>query len=296
MVKKQVTIGFYDIFEEIDNGKIDNDKRDWYRALINIKDHLINNNNIAVENQITNDELKEYTVHHMLDTLNFKGMIDILNGKEKRTIGDCQFRDLVNDYFEKRTLDNHIYLMKSEQINGSDIINKPVFYKKIGDNYEETTDITDRNNLISELTNKIISIYKINTNINISNKFGLISSKFKRSEEIREFKVRDKIVSKNKIGSIIRGTFDENKNLLISLSENAFGKNIYKTIDYIIKDETSDNKDKKAYITGALPTLVEILLRHINKKNTEVMYFLTMEEFDLYRKYIEKTAKPNWKN
>ena len=67
-----------------------------------------------------------------------------------------------------------------------------------------------------------------------------------------------------------------------------------KNMDYIIKDDISGSKDKKPYITGALPTLVEILLRHTNEKNTEITYFLTMDEFDFYRKNIEETAKKNW--
>lgn len=97
---------------------------------------------------------------------------------------------------------------------------------------------------------------------------------------------------------------------MVYLSENAFGKNIYKNLDnsqvykMILKSEIKDKFKSEpppnarhpleSYITGALPTLVEILLRHTNETKPEIMYFLTMDEFDFYRKNVEETAKKNW--
>ena len=53
-------------------------------------------------------------------------------------------------------------------------------------------------------------------------------------------------------------------------------------------------ENDQAAITGALPTLVEMLLRHINDTYTNNLSFLNIEMFDLFRKYTEKSAIKNW--
>jgi len=61
-----------------------------------------------------------------------------------------------------------------------------------------------------------------------------------------------------------------------------------------IKTFTFSKENDQASITGALPTLVEILVRHRNDTYTNTVSFLNIETFDLFRKYTEKSAIKNW--
>ena len=148
----------------------------------------------------------------------------------------------------------------------------------------------------------------------VDNIFGLINSKFKRGIETREFKVREKDVSKNKVGSIIRGTFEKNdqlineitKELNIKYVSNAKNKKETTTTLNVDKNENeneNENENKtftlteendQASITGALPTLVEMLIRYKNDTYKNTVSFLNIETFDFFRKYTEQTAIKNW--
>ena len=85
------------------------------------------------------------------------------------------------------------------------------------------------------------------------------------------FKIREKNVAKNKKGSIIRGTIDKNEYII---------KNI--DMENEIKEIRKDIVEKEPYITAALPTLIEILLRY--KNEYKVGSFLSIDEFYQFSK------------
>jgi len=202
----------------------------------------------------------------------------------------------------------YIYILKSHIKDGSEVTNKPDFFMENDSKWiNDGIDIEITKELIQELAHKLSSVFKDRP---IDNTFGLINTKFKRGIEIQEFKVREKDVSKNKVGSIIRGTFAQNDQLINDITKELNIKYISKAIDdnkqatklNIDKNENENGiktftflkENDKASVTGALPTLVEMLVRHRNDTNTNNVSFLNVEMFDLFRKYKEKSAIKNW--
>ena len=283
------------------------DKHDWYNALKYIKTHLLN------EVKIDEDTLRKYTTYHALDTLNYIDIVQLLNSNSyaQLTIMDDGFMKYIKQYFEERTLYignvNYIYILKSVATDGSDTINIPTFFMKRGgvwSNNDINIDLSKE--LIQQLAVKISSEFNARP---VDNIFGLINSKFKRGIEEREFKIREKSVSKNKIGSIVRGTFDKNEQLINEIMrelkikyKNAAIRNNKEYTKFNVgkkKEEGYDiftllDNNDQASITGALPTLIEILLRHRDDKYRNTTSFLNIESFDLFRKYKERSAIKNW--
>jgi len=288
---------------------INADKRDWFDALKYIKRHLIDDVKIA-ENLI-----QRYAVYHMLDTLNSIDILKLLNSdlySQITTTTDDNFVKYTKQYFDLRTLygDNnieYIYILNSISNDDTDTTNKPMFFMKNDGKWSsDVIDVVIREELIQELVTEISSEFKDRP---VDNIFGLINSKFKRGIELREFKVREKDVSKNKVGSIVRGTYETNHQIINEITKEL--KISYKSIvtknnkennilnigkknENGIEVFTFLNNNYKAAITGALPTLIEILLRYRNDTHKETMSFLNIESFDLFRKYKEMSAKQNW--
>jgi hypothetical protein len=298
-------------YEEVfgnDAGPTKPDKRDWFDALKYIKKHLLDD--VKIEEKY----IKKYTVYHMLDTLNSSDIIKLLNSElyKKTTTLDDNCVNYIKQYFGDRILlvDNieYIYLLKSYTKDGTEATNKPIFLmEKYGKWINNGIDIEITKELIQNLARNLSSEFKGRP---ADNTFGLINSKFKRGTEIREFKIREKDVSKNKVGSIIRGTFDKNDQLINDITKELNIKYISEATknDKVavilnvgkyenengIKTFTFSKENDQAAITGALPTLVEILVRHRNDTYTNTVSFLNIETFDLFRKYTENSAIKNW--
>jgi len=288
---------------------IKTDKRDWYDALNYIKDHLI------FDVKIDENTLQKYTVYHMLDTLNCIDTIKFLNSDSYAqiiTTSDDNFIKYIKKYFELRTLygdDNreYIYLLESVATDGTDTVHKPIFVTKNDGKWSsDEIDIETFKELKQELASELSLVFKERV---INNIFGLINSKYKRGHEMREFKVREKDVSKNKVGSIIRGTFDKNEQLINEIAKelkityrSVATKNNkeYKLLNIGKKQDGDTNtftfllNNDQAAITGALPTLIEMLTRHVNDTHKDSISFLNIESFDLFRKYKELSAIKNW--
>ena len=284
------------------------DKYDWFDALTYIKEHLLN------DVKINEESLQKYAVYHALDILNSVDIVQLLNSKlytQTRTFDENGIK-YMKQYFEDRTLDvgniEYIYIMKSVSKDKSDeVINTPIFLMKNGGKWSDSEiNIDLSKDLITELARKLSLEFNGRP---VDNRFGFIYSKFKRGVEEREFKTREKDVSKNKIGSIIRGTIDIKKELInditkelkITYNNKATSNNKEYTKLNVLKKEENGNiiftlsvNNNQAAITGALPTLIEMLVRHRNDTYKKTMSFLNIESFDLYRKYKENSAIKNW--
>jgi len=297
---------YEDVFENSPK-PINTDKRDWFDALKYIKEHLLN------DVKIDENSLRKYTVYHMLDTLSYTDIIKLLNSDlyTQITTIDDNFIKYIKQYFDLRTIngDNreYIYLLKPVATDDTDAIHKPIFLmENEGKWSNDEMDVEIAKELNQELAHEISSVFKERP---IDNIFGLINSKFKRGHEIREFKVREKDVSKNKVGSIIRGTFGKNEQLINEITKEL--KITYRSIaiknnkelkilNVGKKNDDGNNiftflgNNDQASITGALPTLIEMLVRHKNDTHKDTMSFLNIESFDLFRKYKEMSAVKNW--
>jgi len=307
-IYNNMKMSYEDVFEN-DTKHVNRDKRDWFDALKYIKEHLLN------DVKIDENVLQKYTVYHLLDTLNSDDIIKLLNSdlySQIITTTDDNFNKYVKQYFDLRTLygDNdreYIYILKSVENDGTDTTNKPLFLMKNDGKWSnDEIDIVIAKELNQELALEISLTLKERP---IDNIFGLINSKFKRGIEVREFKVREKDVSKNKVGSIVRGTFDKNEQLINEFTKDlkikyrsiATKNNKEHKILNISKKEEDGNiiitflgSNDQASITGALPTLIEILVRHRNDTHNDTVSFLNIESFDFFRKYKEKSAIKNW--
>ena len=292
------------------------DKRDWFDALKYIKPHLIN------DVKISEEKLKEYTVYHMLDTLNSTDIIQLLNSElytnKKTNISDNKFVEYINNYFGERTLSvgatDFIYLLNSKTKDGTESVNKPIYLIKDDKWITYDKDIETLNKMLEKLAEKMLAVFgNVAEGVlkrPVDNIFGLINSKFKRGIETREFKVREKDVSKNKVGSIIRGTFEKNDQLINEITKElnikyvSNAKNKKETTRTLNVDKNENENENKTFtlteendqasITGALPTLVEMLIRYKNDTYKNTVSFLNIETFDFFRKYTEQTAIKNW--
>ena len=231
-------------------------KFNWNHNFVLLKPHI--------ENIIKSDEtLKQIIVDHFIDNMRYdntkklmEGFFNIYPTMSETDISDINDKKILN-YFNKRKIGEHYHIIRTKEKK-----KEPSFFKwNIED--KELLEESDRTSII-----QLIKDFKSNY-VEPKSLFGFIDSEIKFNSEEKIFKIRNKMVAKNKKGSIIRGTYEKNKDIIIKINSDA------KIDVYAIKEDI-----KEPYITAALPMYVELLLR--NKNKYEKGNFLSIDEFYLF--------------
>ena len=227
--------------------------------------------------------LKQIIIDHFIDFMPFIDTKDLLeeflnNNTQTIDIND-EDNKKIYDYFKKRKINDHYHIMRIKEKS-----KQPAFFKWNEETEEliEEQDITEIKELMRNFKDKWVDP---------DNFFGFIDSEIKFNKEEKLFKIREKNVAKNKKGSIIRGTYDKNKDIINIINSDVnkkLGEYIQKIksekdVEKYIINETIDKhmiKIKEPYITAALPTLIEILLRYKSEPGS----FLSIDEFYLFSK------------
>ena len=238
----------------------DYDKFNWKHSFILLKPYI----NIIIKDV---DDLKQIIVDHFIDFLSFENtkkiLKEILDNKDKYNNID---NDKINDkkilkYFENRKIDNHYFILQTIGKN-----KQPAFFKYVDSKLIQERDITTMKQLVKKYQDKI--------NIEPTEIFGFIDSEINFNNEEKIFKIREKNVAKNKKGSIIRGTYIKNKDMIDKIFKDMnITEDIY---------EKMTEQEKIPYITAALPTLIEIALRY--KSGSHNGSFLSIDEFYQFSK------------
>lgn len=216
-----------------------------------------------------NDDLKQIIVDHFIDFLSFedtkKILKEYLDKMDKINNIDNEIDDKIKNYFNKRSIgENHYFILQTLGKN-----KLPAFFKFIDGKFIQESDITTLKQLVKE--------YKENkVNVEPDEIFGFIDSEMKFNNEEKLFKIREKDIAKNKKGSIIRGTYEKNKDMIDKIF-----KNMNVNIDNIYDKMIGDNV-KIPHITAALPMLIEMSLRY--KTKSQKGSFLTIDEFHQFSK------------
>ena len=231
-------------------------KFNWGHSFLMLKPYI--------EKDIENDTLTQIIIEHYIDFLSFKNTKKLLEEfiKENVNIIDDSgdYNLYIKKYFDNRKIGEHYYLIQTIGKN-----KQPAFFKYENDNIIQERDVTTLKELINEFEEKV--------SVEPKNFFGFIESEIKLNKEEKIFKIREKNVSKNKKGSIVRGTYDKNENIMNNILETV---NITNTMTMI------KEKKKAPYITAALPILIEILLRYKNSLDKSKGSFLSIDEFYLF--------------
>ena len=273
----------FENYDEKDEKWLSINKNNWYDRFICVYNEL--NKTLKIDRDI----LEKYVIYHIIDEMTFDEKHDLLN-KSVNYICDTTnaFESNICNYFQEYTITakngSYVGILLLKENTNAFIPTSVIKHDSIWKYGNTSLQIDD----IRYVADESIKHWKKKYD-NMNKIFGLYGVKKSRNMVIHEFKIRERVVDRNKAGKRMTNITADIKLKTMNDIQNI---KTYKTEDIenmeFIDARYNRNHSKHKIGAVCMDVLIEIILRYKQDNNTDnKTYFMNAEEFYGFKEYYD---------